>query len=272
MVKPTFLIAGAMKAGTTSLYSAVRSHPEVGRATRKELHFFDRHYDRGMDWYEDQFRLRRKQTQVGEGTPVYMYDRRLRKRIARDLPDIRLIVSLRDPIKRSYSHFWHSKRYDREELSTFEEALAAEPERLATAKPRWRYRWSYLDRSRYIDQLADLENLFGRERICVVTLEELKVDPDSEIGKVLEFLGLDPLLRKKSGLPVRNTFNEDRPITLRERQQESPDSVQKLPPSSYPPLNPETRSRLMEEFQPYDARLKEWLGRSTLPWESLANE
>jgi len=272
VARPTFLIAGAMKAGTTSLYRAVRRHPNVGRAVRKEVHFFDRKYELGMEWYEEQFRKKRKHQHVGEGTPVYMYDSVLRERIAKDLPDVKLIVSLRDPVQRAYSHYWHSKRYQREELPTFEDAFAAEPERLAAAEPRWRYRWSYLDRSRYVDQLEDLERLFGREQICVVTLEELKQEPDVEISRVFEYLGLDPSRRKESGLPMRNTFNEEKPRKLRKKRKAAPDQEHELPPSSYPPINPETRSRLMEEFQPYDARLKEWLGRSTLPWESLANE
>ncbi len=274
MVKPTFIIVGAQKAGTTSLFRAVRHHPQVGKTTKKELHFFDRKkYKRlGMEWYEQQFELEPKQVAVGEATPAYMYESEVRERIAENLPDVRLIITLRDPVRRAYSHFWHSKRMEKEPLPTFEEALAAEAERLATAKQISRYWWSYADRGRYIDQLEDLERLFGRERMCIVTLEEMQQDPDKEIAQVLAHIGVDPALRTESGLPMRNTYNERRPAELREMKRDSDGEVQQKPPSSYPPLNPETRSRLMEEFQPYDARLKEWLGRAALPWESLANE
>ncbi len=74
MVKPTFIIVGVMKAGATSLFGAVRRHPQVGKSTKKELHFFDRRkYKRlGMEWYEQQFELGPKQIAVGEATPAYV--------------------------------------------------------------------------------------------------------------------------------------------------------------------------------------------------------
>ena len=128
MVKPTFIIVGVMKAGATSLFGAVRRHPQVGKPSKKELHFFDRkNYTRlGMEWYEQHFELGPKQIAVGEATPAYVYEAETRERIAENLPDVRLIISLRDPVRRAYSHFWHSKRMGKEQLPTFEEALAAE--------------------------------------------------------------------------------------------------------------------------------------------------
>ena len=103
--KPTFLVVGAQKAGTTSLYNTIKKHPNVGRANTKEVHFFDRFYSRGMEWYEQQFRLKPEHSKVGEATPVYMYDAELRARIAADLKDIKILVIVRDPVARAYSHF-----------------------------------------------------------------------------------------------------------------------------------------------------------------------
>lgn len=290
MAKPTFLIVGAQKAGTTSLYSAIRQHPHIGRARKKELHFFDRFYHRGMKWYQKQFHVEAQHAQVGESTPVYMYDGVVRSRIASDLPHIKILVILRDPVARAYSHFWHSRRFDQESAATFEEALAAEPLRLQEIREQvqqpdadgfegWTYQkvrpsywWSYTDRGRYVDQLEDLERLFGRDRILVLTLEETKQDPEHQISAALEHIGIDPALHRNYELPRRNTYSKISREESRRLREEGKSIPSEATEGSYPPIQPGTREKLMDEFADYDLRLKKWLGRDTLPWRSRAND
>lgn len=271
MVQPTFLIMGAQKGGTTSLYDAITRHPMAGRATKKELHYFDRYYDRGMEWYEQQFDMQPQQSQIGEATPVYMYDPEVRDRIAADLPNIKIIFTLRDPVARAYSHYWHSHRYGRESLSSFEEAVAAEPQRLAEGTPRQRSWWSYVDRGRYIDQIEAVEKHYGRDALCVVTLEETKNDPEGELSRVLRHLRLDPDLMEAFEMPKTNTYSSLRPKELRRLRAEGKDIPTEPEKTSYPPLDPATRAKLMADLADYDARLMKWLGRSSLPWKSAAH-
>ena len=98
MVLPTFVIVGAQKAGTTSLWKVVASHPDVARPNRKEVHFFDRKFDNGVEWYSGLFTLKPGQTQAGESTPIYMYDPVVRQRMIDTLPDVVPIVD-RAPIR-----------------------------------------------------------------------------------------------------------------------------------------------------------------------------
>jgi hypothetical protein len=243
----------------------------VGRPTSKEVHFFDRSYHLGMEWYEQQFSLKPHQSQIGEATPIYMYDPDVRHRIATDLPNVKVVVTLRDPVRRAYSHFWHSRRYERETLESFEEAVAVETERLQTAPSRQRGWWSYLDRGRYIDQLEALEKNFGRDAICVVFLEEVRREPQQEISKVLRHLRLDPELQETFVLRQSNAYSPLRPKELRRLRSEGKPIPKESSQTRYPPLSEETARRLMAEFVEYDERLMHWLDRRSLPWPSLAN-
>lgn len=261
---PTFVIVGTHKGGTSSLLTFMCRHPQVGRPARKELHFFDRHFRRGTDWYAAQFPVGRKLTDVGEATPIYMYDPTARRRLARTLPDARIIVTLRDPVKRAYSHYWHARRYGKETLS-FEAALAAEPERIEGASRRIRAGFSYVDRGRYLGQLLALEKLLGREALCVTTLEQTIADPATEIARVLGHLGLDPARLKSTAMPRANAYASLTPAQKRRLKK----AGRKLPPdmsTSYPPMNPETAQRLRAEFAQDNENLRQWLGWQALPW------
>src|SRR5688572_14326389 len=113
---PDFLIVGAMRSGTTSLHKYLQAHPDVFVASGKEVHFFDRRYGRGLDWYRSRFAGVTTERVVGEATPAYMYDENAIARIAHDLPDARLIVVLRNPVDRAYSHYWRNRSRGRENL------------------------------------------------------------------------------------------------------------------------------------------------------------
>ena len=117
---PTFVVAGAQKCGTSTLHSLLQDHPHVLMSRPKELHFFDRHWERGLDWYASQFTPGPDHQQFGESTPVYMYDAVGRQRMIETLPEARIVVILRDPIKRAYSHYRQYRNTEREPAPTFE--------------------------------------------------------------------------------------------------------------------------------------------------------
>lgn len=282
-VWPTFVIAGVQKCGTTSLFQALARHPHVVRARKKEMHFFDQNWSRGVDWYLAQFPELAPDQITGESTPAYSYGPRARRRMIRTLPQARIIMVLRDPVARAYSHYWHSRR-NQEDLPTFEQAIDAEPARLATGNPLLRRRFSYLERGRYVRHLRPLRKAYG-EALLVTTLEALNAAPEAELARVMAHVGLDPAELDE---PVMPTVNRYRNLTrseerrLKETRAAADNGAGRLwrrllrrermiRDRERPPMDPDTRERLRKYFEEPDRRLLEWSGWERLPWDSLAN-
>ena len=243
---PSFLILGAQKAGTTALYAYLRRHPDVTGPTWKEVSFFDRHYARGARWYRGNFPIRRR-TAVGEASPSYVFHPLAPQRVRALVPDARLVVLLRNPVDRAYSHYQHEVALGREPLS-FDEALAAEERRLdgeverMLAEPRyfsdaW---WNHTYRARglYAEQLERWFAVFPREQLLVLTTDELATDTDAAYLRVLEHVGVRP--RSLAAYP--RVFERD-----------------------YGAMEAETRGRLADSFTEPNLRLYELLGRD-LGW------
>jgi hypothetical protein len=129
---PDFLIVGAAKAGTTSLYNYLIQHPKIDGAVRKEVHYFDRDYDKTIDYYRSCFpSLSQPNDHItGEATPYYLFHPYAPERIHKTMPFTKIIILLRNPIDRAYSHYNFTVRYHGDPL-TFEEAVEKEEERLA---------------------------------------------------------------------------------------------------------------------------------------------
>jgi hypothetical protein len=255
---PEFLVIGGQRCGTTSLYRTLRSHPAVlPPVLHKGVHYFDTSYPAGMSWYRAHFPLRatadRVERRTGmrpvtfESSPYYMFHPLAAERIARDLPGVKVIVLLRDPVERAYSAHAHelargfeTERFERA-LALEESRLAGEVERIA-ADPRYtshsHQHHAYLQRGRYAEHLERLASVFGRERMHVVDSHRFFADPEPVYDAVLGFLGLE-----HTGYPVFERHNA-RPRS---------------------PLSEELRGRLEEYFAPHDERLAEWIGRP-LSW------
>lgn len=203
---PDFLGIGTQKGGTTYLHGLLQQHPQVFLAHPKELHYFSLHHQRGLDWYGRHFEAAAPNQCCGEVTPYYLFHPLAAKRIAAALPDVKLIVLLRDPVERALSQYFHSKRLGLEPLD-LEEALSAESKRLADAeealkrgKPHKSHQQhSYLSRSRYEQQLPSFEALFPSEQLQVLRSEDLFERPQQLWERVLTFLGLDELPLPASG-------------------------------------------------------------------------
>jgi Sulfotransferase domain len=247
---PGFLIVGAQRCGTTSMYRTLSQHPDVLKAVlHKGVHYFDMNYDRGPGWYRAHFPLRIRARRgdrtalTFESSPYYMFHPLAAERIAADLPEVKLIVLVRDPVERAYSAHAHELARGFE-TQPFPRALQLEPERLRGETDRMRRDARYLShahqhqaycaRGRYAEQLEVLESLVGRERLHVVDSGDFFTKPEPVYDAVLEFLGLP---------------GHDYPEF--ERHNARPRS----------PMAAELRDRLSEHFAPYDEQLTRWLGQ-----------
>ena len=202
---PSFLIIGAARAGTTSLYSYLVQHPAVRSPTHKELHFFDLNFEHGLGWYRRHFPAvlpgNRRKSLTGEASPYYLFHPAVPARVKQTLPDVRLIALLRNPVDRAYSQHQLAVRHGRDELS-FEQAVEAEPRRLSGEVERMSNEASYhslahrhhtyLARGLYAEQLERWYQHFPREQLLVIRSEDFFTDPRAAYGEVLRFLELKP--------------------------------------------------------------------------------
>lgn len=202
---PSFVIIGAQRSGTTSLFKYLRQHPSVRMPVRKEVHYFDQDFGRGVDWYLSHFPTVKSMVGgeiTGEATPYYLFHPLAARRAASVLPDARLIAMLRDPVERARSHYAHERAKGYETLD-LEAALEAEPGRVEPEHQKmledpsyqsWDHQnYSYVSRGRYLKQLLEWEKYFPREQMLVLASEELFADPQGVIDRVTGFLGLPPV-------------------------------------------------------------------------------
>src|SRR5262245_44744848 len=257
-----------MRSGTTSLYKYLQEHPDVFMP-RKEIHFFDRKWERGLAWYHSRFEGHAGQPAIGEATPTYLAEPVALDRMAATIPDARLLAALRDPVDRAYSHYWmeHARRRD---PRTFEDAVADE-----IAGRGGPSRSDYLDRGRYLRQLEAVSERFPRERLCVVLFDDLRDRPGETYADVCRFLGIDDhFVPQRLGERV-NRYVSFRSIRTRGMRRQLP-SVRRIGriggrlnarEGAYPPMTPDTRDGLRRYFATEVDRLAEWLGRDLSMWQ-----
>jgi hypothetical protein len=245
---PDFLILGTEKGGTSTFYWTLCRHPRVERATKKEVHFFDssrRWFEKGVGWYRSQFPAPTwrdgLKVVTGEATPYYLFHPYSPGRASTTVPDAKLIALLRNPVDRAYSAYRQRVRNRQESLS-FEEALEAEEERTSgeleklladeTYHDRAYPRYAYRARGIYVDQLKRWHEHFDPDQLLVLKSEDYFADPVGTMHRVHEFLGLP---------------KSDEIIERRKKQ-------------PYQPMDPATRRRLEEYFEPHNQELYEYLG------------
>jgi hypothetical protein len=244
-------------------------------AREKEIHFFDRNYSRGIDWYRKRF-PRVDAHAVGEATQTYMYDGDTRNRMAATLPDARLIAILRDPVDRAYSHYWMNRSLGREDLG-FVEATNRERERILEADEMTRDYYSYLDRGRYVHQLQEICKLYPRERLLVLFFEEMIESPRTAYSKACEFLELSAEPIPELVGKRLNHFSRFRSLRVRSLSKSLPRSVGRFirrantVADSYPPMEPEIRSQIEDSYAEDNEALAKWLGLRP-PWGGHAGE
>ncbi len=175
---PNFLVIGAPRCGTSWLARNLRAHPEIYLPNDKELHYFDRHYEKGIAWYE-KFFINSTEPVVGEATPAYFYNPVIPELIHQTLPNAKLIVSLRNPVDRAYSHFWYryTDRKIKMKNSSFEEQLIKNPR--------------LIEEGLYSKSLHRYFDIFPKNNILIMHYEEIKTNPGKYMNTVYRFLEVD---------------------------------------------------------------------------------
>ena len=279
---PDFVILGAMKSGTTSLYDFITQHPSIAPAAKKELQYFSKnyrskildtetaslskkrggeggvifgHYRLGKLWYRSNFPTNiskyyfyKKMNQKllsGEASPAYLFYPTVPGRMNEVLPDVKLIVILRNPVDRAYSHHHHALRINLTTLS-FENAIKSEEKRLAEEKgqmikdpnsvPASHSHHSYLARGVYADQLENWFRHYDRKKFLILTTEDFRKNSQQALDQVFDFLEVPPF--QVENLADKNVGN------YKER------------------MNEDTRKFLIEYFKPHNERLSKLLQRS----------
>jgi Sulfotransferase domain len=251
---PSFIVVGAQRAGTTSLFRALMSHPLIHSANfYKGVNYFDVNYYRDFSWYQGHFPTTsylRSRSRSVPGEPItfeasgyYLFHPGAAERIARHLPEVRILAMLRDPVERAFSAYKHELARGFE-TESFERALDLEDERLHGQGDRMladdRYRsfshrhHGYVHRGQYAEQLARMRRHFPADQIHVLDSESFFEQPETTYGAVLDFLGLPQVL----------------PAAF-DRWNARPSS----------PMAESTRARLREHFLGRDRALAEMLGR-----------
>jgi hypothetical protein len=248
---PDFLIIGAQKAGTTSLASHLAAHPNVISPKWKEIHFFDLNYSKGVNWYRSHFpvgrkrhvktHLRGQRLLAGDATPYYLLHPQAPFRAFSLVPGARIIVMLRDPVGRAYSHYHHEVRLGKESLS-FEEAIEAEPSRIAgeakrlEAEPSYESQgyqhFTYLERGLYLNQIRRWLRFYRPDQLLILSSEQFFEDPASEYKRVLRFLNLPQW--ELPSYPAEHV-------------------------GKYSPIPAATRDRLVKYFAPHNLALQKYL-------------
>ena len=248
---PDFVIIGAQKSGTTSLYDFLIRNPAIAPALKKEPNYFVLRYSFGKLWYCSNFptnlsrhyfyKKTNQRLLSGEATPTYLFYSEVPGRMREILPDAKLIVILRNPVDRAYSHYHHSLRRNRETLS-FEKAIKLEEERLAREKERLirdpfsrdnHYNHhSYLRKGIYADQLENWFRHYSQKQFLILTTDDLRKNPQQTLDQVFDFLGV-------------SSFQAD--------------NLKSSNVGSYKEMNKGTRKFPVEYFKPHNKRLRKLL-------------
>jgi len=226
-------------------------HPCVGSSLTKQIHFFDRYYDREISWYKVCFpfiwkkfwaeKIKGKKFVTGEATAHYMTHPLAAKRAYRVVPNAKIIVMLRNPVDRAYSHYQMERANKKEELS-FEEAIKKEPERIKgefeemlnnknNSGRNYPHR-AYLKSGEYLEQIQRWREFYPQENFTFIKSEEFNKNPSLVYNDILKFLGLPSFELKK---------------------------YEKIRKREYEKMKQKTRKKLVEYFYPYNKKLYDYL-------------
>ncbi len=264
-----FLIIGAGKSATTWLQTQLQSDPEVYMPD-PELHYFSRHYERGEEWYLSQFCDSGAAKTVGEKSNSYLDHHEGAARIHRDLPQVKLIAQLRNPVERAYSHY--CMMYNRGEVGPDIET------HLDPRKGEMRRLWGI---GNYASHLQKYIDLFGREKLLVLFFEGVAGNPEEQMSRVRQHLGLPPReLSTEPDRKVKDKRSRHVPHTMRERLAWMKPIVRPFRGAAafeavrasiareirYPALSEDLRERLHDYFAPSIEELEEISGQSLSHW------
>lgn len=244
MSLPDFLIIGTQKGGTTSLFRNLQKNSQTD-LRRKEVGYFSVRHHKGLEWYESQ--IGRKGL-TGESDPNYLLYPHVPQRIQQLVPQVKLVVLLRNPVTRAYSH-WQMNRRNHWEKESFEEAVKIEHERIGKVnispeniEDRNDFAmYSYLTRGYYVDQLIEWFKYFPREQFLILKSEDSNAAPEEALEKVCNFLGIEHESEEECVQHNVSVYKE--------------------------PINEETYDKLIQHFGPFNEKLEKLLGMK-FGWEN----
>lgn len=293
-----FLIIGAQKSGTTSLYNWLARHPSIILPSEKEVHFFSRenNYIQGDKFLSAYFKIKdnRKITGFADVQLLFLDD--MAKKVYDYLPSVKLIVVLRNPIDRAYSAYWFARRNGIEKRQSFEDAITDELQGISSETLHKQEAMSYLKHGYYAEQLESYLEFFEKKNIKAVFTEKLRDNPKITFLKVLEFLNCSTneyalsnvdfsKLSNTSSIPkirwlqqmlhtqdsqlknrFRNIFSNSQRKWIREYFLNKIGQVN-LRSYNYKPMSGDTRILLREHYKDHNQKLKNLLSLNTLNWE-----
>lgn len=265
---PEFVIIGAAKAATTWIVHQLQQHPDVF-LPGPEPHYFSTEYERGDAWYADWFAEASPNQMVGEKSADYLAHPLAAKRLQALLPDVRLLVQLRNPVERAYSDYCMLFRRG---------TVGAPPERYLQ---RGAERSRFLDDGLYHLHLSRFLDLFPRERIALILHEDIKREPETVINQVCGHLGLPPHIAAGEvaarvndsdtpmlPLSIRRLLAPAKPIVAPLRRQpwfrSAHAALARRP--DYPPFTNDLRRRLRDFYAADIEKLGPLLGRDVSGW------
>lgn len=194
---PDYCIIGAQKSGTTSLYSYLALHPQVRPSYVKEIHYYNKHFAKGKKWYRAHFPLgsldREKRDFItGEASTMYLHDPDSPARMYADVPRVKLMVVLRNPVGRAVSHYHHRVRSGRE-MRSFDDALGSALIKVKAGEYVSGTETDYLRYGCYAKDIQHWLAIFPEEQLRVIQAEALFERPAPIFKEVSEFLGIDYL-------------------------------------------------------------------------------
>jgi hypothetical protein len=300
MKMPNFILIGAAKSGTSSLYYYLKQHPQIympASRDQKEPDFFTlegesqecigpygpfflKNAITNLEDYLALFESVADEIAIGEASTSYIYSEKAAHRIHHYIPEAKIIAILRDPAERAFSHFLFSMSNGREPITDFAKTLAAEEQRVASG---WSFQWHHKRRGFYYAQLQPYYELFGADKIRIYLYEDLIRNPIQLTQSIFDFLGVDstfiPSVAKRHN---PTSFSKNQTLnTLLNRPNVFKDTLKHLLPSELrgaitgplkkrnlgkPKLSPKIRKQLVEEYREDILQLQDLIDRDLTLW------
>ena len=298
MIMPNFLIIGAAKSGTTTLYEWLNRHPQIYMCPVKETNFFaleniapdtykdtvregySKDFKTTLTEYREQFAGVSNEVAIGEASPSYLYYPQAVSRIKHYLPDVKLIAVLRNPVDRAYSNFVHHLRDNLETTTDFSQALELEKERI---EKNWWWGFHYLNAGFYSVQLKRYLAQFDRSQIKIYLFEDLINNSDATARDICQFLQVDDGFKlansdrqNVTGIPknrsfynfltTKNILKEPLKLLVPPHIRDRIVTTLKNKTLQKPQLSPVIRSQLMEAYREEILELQDLINRDLSGW------